>query len=97
VESFVEILTLLAKGVGVGAVIAFLFEKLGWFQELTSQGRFWLIFALSLGLPLAAQLLLQFVPPEAWAAVEPYWQSLALGFLAWAGSQLAHKFANNRW
>jgi len=84
------VFALLAQGVGVGAVLAFLFERFKWFQTLTGETRWWVIFGLSLGLPMIAQLLLQFVPAEAWAIIEPYWRALAAGFLAWAASQGAH-------
>ena len=46
--------------------------------------------ALSLGLPVLAQLLLQFVPSNVWAALQPYWSALAAGFVGWAGSQAAY-------
>lgn len=85
-----SVFELLAQGIGVGAVLAFLFERFKWFQGLTGDARWWVVFGFSLGLPLIAQLLLQFVPAEAWAIVEPYWRALAAGFLAWAASQGAH-------
>ena len=85
-----NVFELLAQGVGVGAVLAFLFERFKWFQALSGENRWWVVFGFSLGLPLLAQLLLQFVPPDAWAVIEPYWHALAAGFLAWAASQGAH-------
>ena len=90
VPGLVDVLKLMAEGVGVGAVIAFLFERFKWFQGLGSDQRWWVIFGLSLGLPLAAQILLQFVPAEAWMALAPYWHTLAAGFLTWTGTQMAH-------
>ena len=68
----------------------FLFERFKWFQNLSSDAKWWVIFGLSLGLPLLAQVLLQFVPADVWAMLEPYWRALASGFLTWAGSQAAH-------
>jgi hypothetical protein len=90
VPGLVEVITMLAQGLGVGAILAFLFEDLGWFQHLSEKGRWWLIFGVSVGLPVVAQALLQFVPADVWAMLEPYWKALASGFLAWAGSQVAH-------
>jgi hypothetical protein len=75
----------------VGAVLAFLFERVEWFQKLPSDVRWWVIMGLSLGLPVLSTALLQFVPPNIWAAIEPYWKALATGFLIWAGSQVAHR------
>lgn len=96
IPGLVEIITMLAKGLGAGAILAFLFEHFEFFQNLSSNARWWLIFLVSIGLPMLAQLALQFVPAEAWATLQPYWQALALGFLAWLGSQVAHKFVNKK-
>ena len=94
VPGLVEVLKLLAGGIGVGAVLAFLFENLKFFKKLESNTKWWVVFVTSLGLPVGAQVALQFVPPEGGAMLEPYWYSLAAGFLAWAGSQVAHRFVN---
>jgi len=96
VPGLIEVIKLLASGVGVGAVLSFLFERFLWFQKLSSDARWWVVFGTSVGLPVLAQVALQFVPADAWAVLEPYWYSLAAGFLAWAGTQLAHKFVNQR-
>lgn len=90
IPSLVEVLSLLAQGVGAGFVLALLAEKSGWFQQLNAQRKGWLIFGLSMGLPLLAQLLLQFVPPNVWEILQPYWYALAAGFISWAGSQVAY-------
>ena len=90
IPGVVEILELLAKGVGAGFVLAFLAEKVGWFQKLPSEKKNILILALSIGLPIVAQLLLQFVPGSVWEAIQPYWNALAAGFIGWAGSQAAY-------
>ena len=86
-----ETFDLLAKAAGVGVVLSFLFESAPfistWFQKLDSKVKWWIIFVLSLVIPLCAQLVVQLVPPEVIAALEPYWQALAFGFLAWSGSQ----------
>jgi len=95
-DSLFDTIGLLAGGAGVGTIIAFLFEKLGFFQSLTANAKYWLIFGLSVGLPVAARAALQFIPEDVWAVMEPWWQSVALGFMGWAGSQLAHKLINKR-
>jgi len=86
----VGVLRMLAQGVGVGAVVAFLFERLKWFQALSGEAKWWTILGISMGLPILAQLALQFTPAEMWAIMEPYWQAIASGFLAWAGAQGVH-------
>ena len=86
-----DALTLLAGGLVVGPILAFLFQTApglsGWFETLASSVKWWLIFGLSLGFPLLAQVVIQFVPADVIVALEPFWKSLALGFVAWAGSQ----------
>jgi hypothetical protein len=96
VPSLVEFLKLLASGVIVGPAIAFLFERFKWFQNLSSDGRFWVVFALSIGLPMLGTVLLQFVPANVWATLEPFWAALATGVMIWVGSQLAHRFEQKR-
>lgn len=90
IPSLVEVVSLLAQGVGAGFVLAFLAEKSGWFQKLSSRAKSWWIFGLSVGLPIVAQLLLQFVPANVWDILQPYWYALAAGFVSWAGSQVAY-------
>ena len=90
VPELVAVLRLLTQGVGVGAVIAFFFEKLTWFQSTGAKAKWWIIFGLSMGLPMLAQVLLQFMPPDVWTVLEPYWHVIATGFMIWAGSQGIH-------
>jgi hypothetical protein len=81
------LLALLAIAGGLGPVFSFLGENSKWFQGLTSQARFWIILVSSLLIPLLATALLQLVPPSVWVVLEPYWQALALGFVAFLTSQ----------
>lgn len=90
VPAFVDVLALIAQGLGAGFVLAFLAERFEWFQKLSPKIKWWVIFGVSVGAPIAAQTLLDFVPADVWAQIEPYWQALALGFLSWAGSQAVH-------
>ena len=90
IPTITEVLSLLAQGIGAGAVLAFLAEKSTWFQKLSSDVKNWLIFGLSVGLPLVAQLLLSLVPPDVWTAIQPYWAAIAAGFVGWAGSQAVY-------
>lgn len=91
-----DVLAKLASGVGAGAVLSFLFTKFKWFQNLSADIKWWIVFGTSIGLPLLAQFALQFVPADVWVALEPYWQSIALGFLTWAGTQAAHLMTKRR-
>ncbi len=90
VPPLVETLGLLAQGVGVGLVLSFLAEKVKAFQDLRSDVKGWVIFGISMGLPVLARVLLDVVPPESWALIEPYWQTVAIAFLGWASSQAVY-------
>jgi hypothetical protein len=90
VPTLVDVLALIAQGVGAGFVLAFLAERFEWFQQLPARAKWWVIFGVSIAAPIAAQALLDFVPAHVWTQIEPYWQALALGFLSWAGSQAVH-------
>ena len=83
------ILTNLTKAVGIGFVVSFLFKHPGWFVGLATKTKWWIIFGLSLGLPIAAQLLLDFVPPQVLEVLNPYWTALSWGFICWAASQVS--------
>ena len=90
IPDVVDVLSLLAQGVGAGFVLSFLAEKSQWFQALKPEVKSWLIFGLSVGLPVLAQLLLMVVPASVWEAIQPFWMALAGGFISWAGSQAAY-------
>ena len=94
--TLVGFLQMLASGVIVGPAIAFLFERFKWFQNLSSDGRFWVVLALSLGLPMLGTVLLQFVPADVWVKLEPFWATLATGVMIWVGSQIAHRLEQAR-
>lgn len=89
--SLVTVLTLLATGIGVGGVVSFLLEQTGAFQRLSPDAKRWTTFALCIAIPALAQIAIQFVPPDVWPVLEPYWQAVAAGFLIWAGSQMTHR------
>lgn len=90
VPSLVQVVEMLAVGLGGGAILSFLFEHFTWFGNLPSSAKFWLVFGVTVGLPLLARVLLQVIPADVWAVLEPYWRALALGFLAWLASQVAY-------
>lgn len=87
VQPLVQILALLASGGGVGLVLAFLAERWPGFQALKPEVKFWVIFGVSIGLPLGAKLLLSAVPADVWAQIDPWWQVLAVSLVGWASSQ----------
>jgi hypothetical protein len=91
IPTLTEVLARIAAGLMAGVILAFLFERFAWFQKLSPDAKWWVVFGVQIGLPVVATALLQFVPASVWAALEPYWQAIALGFVAWIGSQVAHR------
>jgi len=87
VPTLVEVLTMLAGGGGLGAIVSFLAEQSKLFQGLAAAQKKATVLAINLGLPILATALLQFVPPDLWAAIDPYWKALAVGFTGWVTSQ----------
>ena len=85
-----ETLLLIAKGGIVGAALAFAFERFGFFQKLTPNARFWFVAIVTVLSPVVAQALLQFVPPDVWVAIDPFWNSFLLGLTVWSASQVTH-------
>ncbi len=94
VPSLIDMLSLLAIAGGLGPILSFLSERSAWFQQLSPTARLLVIFGLCVALPIVARVAIAFVPPNIWTILEPYWQSLALGFLAFlaaTGYHLAKK------
>lgn len=90
IPNIFDVLSLLVSGVAGGYILSFIAEKTTLFQKLSAQAKSWLIFAVSILLPLIGQLLIQFVPVAFWEVVQPYWAALATGFVVWMGSQHAY-------
>lgn len=87
IPSLVDAITFLTTTAGIGVVISFVFSKRTWFEKLSSQVKFWVILAVSLGIPLVAKIALDLVPAETFAVLDPYWRVLALGFASFLASQ----------
>ena len=92
IPTLIEAISKLAVGGAAGVVVAFLLEYITWFQKLSPDAKKWIVLGLQLGLPVVATVALQYVPVNVWALMEPYWQAIALGFVAWLGSQVAHNW-----
>ena len=87
IPDILTVLQLLVSGVASGFVLSFLAEKVKWFQTLESSKKGWLVFGVSMFLPLLGQALIQFVPVEFWNVVQPYWQAIGTGFIVWTAAQ----------
>jgi zinc transporter ZupT len=96
IPSLVEFLKLLTTTVGIGAVVSFVLANLAKFNNISSAAKFWIVFAISMGLPLLAALILNNVTAETLAALEPYWNALAAGFAVFIGSQVFYAFIVKR-
>lgn len=96
IPTLIDALRLLGTTVGAGMVISFLLTRVEWFKALTGERRFWIVLGLSQIVPLAATLVVQLVPAATLIALEPYWQSLAAGFIVFIGSQAQHWLQNQK-
>ncbi len=96
IPTLIDALRLLGTTVGAGMVISFLLTRVEWFKALTGDKRFWIVFGLSMLIPFLATLVTQLVPAAALIALEPYWQSLAAGFIVFIGSQAQYFLQNQK-
>ena len=96
VPSLIEFIRNVAAGAWAPLLVAFLLENVTWFQNLSAEAKKWLVPAIFVVLPIVAQLLLQYVPADVWPALEPFWNALAIGFIGYFGSQLAHGWDKRR-
>lgn len=87
IPTLIDALRLAGTTVGAGMVISFLLTRVNWFSSLTGEKRFWIVFAMAQGVPLAATLIVQLVPASVLISLEPYWQSLSAGFIVFIGTQ----------
>jgi hypothetical protein len=90
-----DVLTMLATGVGIGAVLAFLLERVAWFQKLSPAWKTWGTLGVCLLLPLLGWAAASALGYLAWPATVQGWaetlfHELQVGFLAWAASQGWH-------
>lgn len=86
-----EVLACGGGGAAIGVLLSFLFEEAPAFGALSGQGKRWVSFGLSVGAPVAATLLLLYVPPEVWAQLQPLWMALVTGLMGWLGNQGAFR------
>jgi hypothetical protein len=90
------LLAIVGGSVLAGAIVSSVFEKFGWFQELTSDQRLRVISATVTGMPILAWLALTFFPEAWWPAIESIWPMIVSIALSWLGSQAWHSMMNRR-
>ncbi len=95
IPTLIDALRLAGTTVGAGMVISFLLTRVPWFQSLTGDKRFWIVFALAQGVPLVATLIVQLVPAQVLISLEPYWQSISAGFIVFIGTQAQYFLSQN--
>ena len=96
IPPLIEFVRNVAAGAWAPLLVAFLLERVVWFQKLSAEAKKWVVPAIFVVLPILAQVALQFVPADAWALLEPYWNAIALGFVGYVGSQAAHAWDKSR-
>ncbi len=90
IPSATDALALLTTVGGLGIVLSFFLEQRTWFQNLSGNAKMWTVLAFSIGVPLAAKLLLDFVPADVFVAIDPYWKIIGLGFAFFLSTQWYH-------
>lgn len=87
----IRFLTQLASGAFGGAIVSFLLKNVKWFNDLEGDVKRLLILGIYIGVPGLATVLLQNVSAVFWAAMQPYFTALALGFAGWLGSEIYYQ------
>ena len=96
VPTLIEFVRNVAAGAWGPVFVSFLLEHVQAFQNLKAEAKKWMVLGLFVALPLGAQALIQYVPADVWSQLEPFWSALALGFVSWVGSQVAHEWDKRR-
>lgn len=92
IPTLVDFLKLLTTTVGIGMVVSFVLAQLNKFQNVSAMAKFWIVFVVSMGLPLLAALILNNVTADTLKSLEPYWNAIASGFAVFIGSQVFYTF-----
>lgn len=71
----------------IGALTALLERKARWFQNMSSDRKWWVSFGLGAGLPALAGLLLLYVPSAFWDSITPVWTILLTAILGYLGKE----------
>jgi hypothetical protein len=74
----------------IGAITSLLQRKSTWFQNLSSEQRWWVSFGLGAGLPALAGLLLLYMPTDVWTAIQPLWMVLGTALMGYLGKELTY-------
>jgi len=82
-----DMLLLLSTGGGLGVIISWLLEHMEKFQGLSSTAKMAVVLLVSMVVPVAANLALQYVPQSAFEFIEPLWKSAGAGFLVFLATQ----------
>lgn len=86
-----QFLTWLATAGGYSAALAFISERLPWFQTLSPQNKQLFHLVGSLVIALGAYAALTYLPPATLAALKPYFVIVSGVVGTWMGNQFAHK------
>jgi hypothetical protein len=93
-EDLAEFLTWLLTGAGalfLGAGIAFFAEHIPAFQRVSTDYKFPVIVAATIVLSVIIQIIVTIVPPDVFAAIQPYWRTAIVVLFALVSSQTIHK------
>ncbi|MBA4420257.1 MAG: hypothetical protein C0391_03845 [Anaerolinea sp.] len=89
--TFQAFLTLLGSPIFIGVIISVLLIRWAWFVNLQTKAKFWIVGAISLGLPIISRLLIIYLPGQVVVFVETWWPTLVGGMGIWMSSQVWNK------
>lgn len=74
----------------IGALTSLLQRKAKWFQDLSSDGKWWVSFGLGAGLPALAGLLLLYIPASFWEAITPAFYVIGSAIIGYIGKEIVY-------
>lgn len=77
----------------IGALTSLLQRKAKWFQNLSTNGKWWVSFGLGAGLPALAGLLLLYVPSTFWEAITPAFYVIGSALIGYIGKEIVYLLA----
>ena len=81
-SSIMDFVYWLGTSAGIMTVLSLLTERVPWFQALTSKTKQIIMVVIAVALPELVFVLLNVVPVETWALLEPHFQAIWVGLAA---------------
>lgn len=83
-------LVTIGAGIGVAPLLSWILERMGWFQEIDSSAKQFIVFVSSAIISVCAFLVLKYVPANILKDIEPIVGIVVAAFTTFYGTQLSH-------